>query len=99
MAVVQPSVPEPHGLPASVTALRAHADQLRALAARCGIADLKVAGPGRLVGTTAAGTDALDVAEFELEASSAVGGEVRLFSSRVLGNPGVSPDLTAASPL
>lgn len=85
--------------PVSETAVRAHARELRALAAEYGIASLRFASPGRLVGTVAEDRDAFDVADFELAAVRLLGAEVRLYSDRVLAKPNVSPDLIGAQAL
>jgi hypothetical protein len=79
--------------------LRAHADELRALAARHGISDLRFASAGKLVGHVAEDRDALDVADFEVAAVELVGAELRLYSDRVLDKRNVSRDLVAARPL
>jgi hypothetical protein len=79
--------------------LRAHADELRALAARYGISDLRFASAGKLVGHVAEDRDALDVADFEVAAVELVGAELRLYSDRVLDKRNVSRDLVAARPL
>jgi hypothetical protein len=79
--------------------LRAHADELRALAARHGISDLRFASAGKLVGHVAEDRDALDVADFEVAAVELVGAELRLYSDRVLDKRNVSRDLVAVRPL
>jgi hypothetical protein len=91
---VEPSLP-----PVDETAVRAHAEGLRLLAAGYGITDLRFASTGRLVGHVAEDRDTLDVADFELAAVRLLGAEVRLYSDRVLGKRNVSPDLVAARPL
>ena len=91
---MEPSLP-----PVDEATVRAHAGELRALAARHGITGLRFASPGRLVGHLAEDRDAFDVADFEIAAVSMLGAEVRLYSDRVLGKPNVSPDLVAARPL
>jgi hypothetical protein len=93
-AAVEPLLP-----PADETVLRAHADELRALAARYGISDLRFASAGKLVGHVAEDRDAFDVADFEVAAVELLGAELRLYSDRVLGNRNVSRDLVAARPL
>lgn len=82
--------------PAAENAVRAHARQLRAIAAEHGISDLRFASLGRLVGHIADDKDALDVADFELAAIALLGADVRLYSDRVLRKPHVSPDLVTA---
>jgi len=85
--------------PADEVTVRAHADQLRALAAEHGITALRFASPGRLVGHLAEDRDAFDAADFELAAIKVLDAEVELYADRVLGKPNVSPDLVAARPL
>lgn len=84
---------------ADEASVRAHAEELRTLAARHGITELRYASPGRLVGHVAADKDMLDVATFDVDASDLLGASVMLFSDAVLTNDGVSPDLVAAQPL
>lgn len=91
---VEPSLP-----PVGESAVRAHADELQALAAQHGITGLRFASAGRLVGHVAEDRDAFDVADFEIAAVRLLGAEVRLYSDRVLGKHNVSPDLVAARPL
>lgn len=93
-AAVEPLLP-----PADETVLRAHAEELRALAARYGISDLRFASAGKLVGHVAEDRDALDVADFEVAAVELLGAELRLYSDRVLDKRNVSRDLVAARPL
>lgn len=92
-AAVEPLLP-----PADEAVLRAHADELRALAARFGMSDLRFASAGKLVGHVTEHRDALDVADFEVAAVELLGAELRLYSDRVLGNRNVSRDLVAARP-
>lgn len=93
-AAVEPLLP-----PADKAVLRAHADELRALAARYGISDLRFASPGKLVGHVAEDRDGFDVADFEVAAVELLGAELRLYSDRVLDKRNVSRDLVAARPL
>jgi hypothetical protein len=79
--------------------VRAHAGELRDLATRYGIAELRFASAGRLVGRVPADKDLLDVAAFDVEATDLLGASVMLFSDAVLSKENVSPDLVAASPL
>jgi hypothetical protein len=88
---------EPNG--ADEALVHAHADELRALAARYGISDLRFASPGRLVGSVKPDRDLYDVAGFDADASDLLGASVALFSDRVLSKPNVSPDLVAAHAL
>jgi hypothetical protein len=74
----------------------AHARELRELAARHGIIELRFASPGRLVGHIAEDRDALEVAEFEVAAAQLLRADVSLYSDAVLDKAGVSPDLLAA---
>jgi hypothetical protein len=90
----EPSLP-----PAAENAVRAHAHQLRAIAAEHGISELRFASLGRLVGHVAEDKDALDVADFELAVIQLLGADVRLYSDRVLRKPHVSPDLVTAQPV
>lgn len=85
--------------PVTEAAVRAHTRELHVLAAEYGIASLRFASPGRLVGSVAADRDAFDVADFELAAVRLLGAEVRLYSDRVLTKPNVSPDLIGARAL
>lgn len=90
---------EPSLAPAAEKAVRAHAHQLRAIAAEYGISDLRFASFGRLVGHVAEDKDALDVADFESAAIALLGADVRLYSDRVLRKSHVSPDLVTAQPV
>jgi hypothetical protein len=93
-SAVEPSLP-----PADEAAVRRHADELRALAARHGISQLRFASAGRLVGRVDEDRDAFDAADFEVAARQLLGADVGLFSDRVLNNEHVSPDLVAALPV
>jgi hypothetical protein len=79
--------------------VRAHAHQLREIAAEHGISDLRFAPLWRLVGHVAEDKDALAVVDFERAAIALLGADVRLRSDRVLCKPHVSPDLVAARPV
>ncbi|MBC9957304.1 hypothetical protein [Yimella sp. cx-51] len=85
--------------PADEAMVRSHGDELRALAARYGISELRFASPGRLVGHVADDRDALDTAAFEIAARALLGAEIGLYSDRVLDKPHVSPDLITAQPV
>jgi hypothetical protein len=89
--------PEPAG--ADEALVRAHADELRTLAARRGITELRFASPGRLVGRVDEDRDLYDVAGFDADASELLDAPVSLFSDRVLAKPNVSADLVAAHSL
>ena len=88
---------EPDGADEAV--VRAHVDELRALAGRHGISELRFASTGRLVGRVSEDRDLLDVASFDADASDLLGAAVMLFSDRVLNKPNVSTDLVAARAL
>lgn len=75
---VEPPLP-----PADEAAVRAHIEELRALAAEHGITDLRFASAGRLVGRVAEDRDAFDVADFELAAMGVLRAKVRLCSDPV----------------
>lgn len=85
--------------PADEQTVRAHIDEVRALAGRYGITDLRFASPGRLVGHVAADRDLFDVFGFQREAGALLGAGVEVFSDAVLDNEHVSPDLAAARSL
>ena len=99
MTVMSSSAAEPHLPPAGERAVRAHAGQLRSLAAKHGITELRFAAPGKLVGHVAEDRDLFDVVDFEAEAEQLMGHEVDLYSDRVLSKPNVSPELIEAKPL
>lgn len=90
---------EPGLPPADEATVRAHAEQLWALAAKYRITDLRFASAGRLVGHFAEDRDAFDALHFEAEAMDLLGSELHVHSDKVLGNRGVSPDLLEATPL
>ncbi|MGY1709154.1 hypothetical protein ACI8AC_06540 [Geodermatophilus sp. SYSU D00758] len=89
--------PEPVG--ADEQLVRAHAQELVALAAEHGIHDLRFASPGRLLGRVDPDRDALDMAEFAVAAGHLLGAEVSLLSDAVLSKPNVSADLLNARSL
>ena len=78
---------------------RAHAADLRDLAAQHGITNLRFASAGRLLGHLDNDRDSVDVARFELSAEERLRRSFFLISDRVLTNPRVNPDLITASPL
>lgn len=88
-----------HEPAATEVALRSNAVALQSLAAQHGISQLRVAGPGRLVGHIAEDRDLFDVAAFETAAQELVGAEVELYSDGVLEHDNVSPELLTATPL
>ena len=79
--------------------IRMHADELRALAARLGLAELRYASGNRLVVTESDESVAFGHYRFAVEASLLIGRQVCTFWSEVLSNAGVSPDLVASAPL
>lgn len=85
--------------PADEATVRAHADELIALARRHGIGRLRYASPGRIVGHIAADRDLFDVFAFERAAHGLLGAEIEVFSDAVLTKEHVSPDLVAAREL
>lgn len=84
---------------ATETVLRSNAVALQSLAAQHGISQLRVAGPGRLVGHIGEARDLFDIAAFETAAQELVGAEVELYSDGVLERDNVSPELLTATPL
>ena len=78
---------EPSFPPLDEATVRAHAGELRALAAGHGVTGLRFASPGRLVGHLAGYLDAFDVADFEIAALGALGAKVELYSCRVPYRP------------
>lgn len=79
--------------------IRAHRDEVLALAAELGITDVKVGPKGRLVGTMS--PDAVPGAPFVFTARAGEVFEhiVYMFSSRIAANEGAGADLKAAVPL
>lgn len=84
---------------ATEAVLRESAVALRSLAAEHGITELRIAGPGRLVGHIGEDRDLFDVAAFETSAGDVLGAGVEMYSDGVLDHDNVSPDLLAATPL
>lgn len=98
MGMGRHAAPEPiWPLLEEVTA-RAHAGELRELAAEYGITNLRFASAGRLVGT-AGDDETYDGIGFEMAAQKLLQADIMLIADRVLSRPGVSQDLVAASPL
>ncbi|MHB1910938.1 MAG: hypothetical protein ACYCTI_02660 [Acidimicrobiales bacterium] len=93
------SLPELTPRPADEALVRAHAEELRSVAQRHGISELRFASAGRLVGKVDQARDLFDVAAFDVEASDVLGAAVMLFSDRVLAKPNVSADLVSARAL
>jgi len=95
------SIPLDHPAPPPLdeATARAHAAELRALAARHGITNLRFASDGRLLGHLEADRDDDDMADFDLSVEALLDRSLFLISDRVLSKPRVSPDLLTATPL
>jgi hypothetical protein len=91
--------PVPTLPPLDEATARAHADQLRSLAAEHGITQLRFASAGRLVGHVGEEHDTIDTAEFQIAVEDALGKQASLFVDRIFKRAGVSSDLLAATPL
>lgn len=79
--------------------IRAHAAELIAMAKSLGLADLRYASSNRIVVRRTDHVESLGVHKFSERASFMLGHQIRAYSDAVLRNPGVSPDLLAATPL
>ena len=79
--------------------IRAHAAELIALAEGIGLTYVRYASGNRLVVTRTERVEPLGECVFAERASLLLGHQVRVYSDGVLSNPGVSPDLVAATPL
>ena len=79
--------------------IRAHADELIAMAESLGLADLRYASSNRIVVRMTDRAAPFDDHRFSERASALLGHQIRAYSDAVLENPGVSPDLLAATPL
>ena len=79
--------------------IRAHAAELIAMAEGIGLTDVRYASGNRLVVTRTERVEPLGEYVFAERASFLLGQQVRVYSDGVLSNPGVSPDLVAATPL
>lgn len=79
--------------------IRAHAAELIAMARGIGLANVRYASSNRLVVTRTENVEPLGEFRFAEQASFFLGRQVRVYGDEVLRNPGVSPDLVAASPL
>jgi len=95
------SIPLDHPAPPPLdeATARAHAAELRALAARHGITNLRFASDGRLLGHLEPDRDLADTADFEIAGEARFQRSFFLISDRVLRKPRVSPDLLTATPL
>mgnify|MGYP003606603592 CR=1 FL=1 len=79
--------------------IRAHAAELVAMAEDLGLSDVRYASSNRIVVTRTDHVESLGVHKFSERASFLLGHQIRAYSDAVLKNPGVSPDLLAATPL
>jgi hypothetical protein len=79
--------------------IRAHAAELVAMAESLGLSDLRYASSDRIVVTLTDHVEPLGEYKFSERASFVLGHQMRAYSDAVLKNPGVSPDLLAATPL
>jgi hypothetical protein len=79
--------------------IREHAAELIAMAESLGLSDLRYASSNRIVVTLTDHVEPLGEYKFSERASFMLGHQIRAYSDAVLKNPGVSPDLLAATPL
>ena len=79
--------------------IRAHAAELIAVADALGLSDVRYASDNRLVVSVSDHFQRLGPFTFAEEASYLLGRRIHVYSDEVLKNPGVSPDLVAATPL
>ena len=79
--------------------IRAHAAELIAMAESLGLSDVRYASDNRLVVSVSDHFQRLGPFTFAEEASYHLGRRIHVYSDEVLKNPGVSPDLVAATPL
>lgn len=79
--------------------IRAHAAELIAMAEALGLANLRYASADRIVVTVTDHVEYLGEFRFAERASHMIGHQIRVYTDGVLTNPGVSPDLVAATPL
>ena len=79
--------------------IRAHAAELIAMAEDLGMTNVRYASDNRLVVTATDHFERLGPFTFAEEASYLLGYRIRVYSDGVLKNPGVSPDLVAATSL
>ena len=79
--------------------IRAHAAELIAMAESLGLADLRYASSNRIVVRRTDHVEPMGEHRFSERASFMLGRQIRASSDAVLQNPGVSPDLLAATPL
>jgi hypothetical protein len=79
--------------------IRAHAAELIAMTETLGLAHVRYASADRIVVTVTDHVDYLGEFRFADRASFMMGCQIRVYTDGVLTNPGVSPDLLAATPL
>lgn len=79
--------------------IRAHAAELIAMADTLGLSDVRYASDNRLVVSVSDHFRRLGPFTLAEEASYLLGRRIHVYSDEVLTNPGVSPDLVAATPL
>lgn len=79
--------------------IRTHAADLIAMAESLGLADLRYASSNRIVVRLTDHAETLAEYRLSERASFLLGRQIRAYSDAVLKNPGVSPDLLAATPL
>jgi hypothetical protein len=85
--------------PADEQLIRAHAAELISMAEGLGLANARYASDNRLVVRVTDHFERLGPFTFAEEASFMLGCRIHVYSGEVLTNPGVSPDLVAATPL
>jgi hypothetical protein len=78
---------------------RAHAAELRELAAAHGVSNLRFVSTGHLLGHIEPGYEVGEDADFEIEAEERLRRSFFLITDGALRNPGVSPELLNATPL
>jgi hypothetical protein len=85
--------------PADEQLIRDRAAELIAMAEELGLANVRYASGNRLVVSVTDHFQRLGTFTLAEEASYLLGRRIRVYSDGVLKNPGVSPDLVAATPL
>ena len=84
---------------ANESVIRAHAAELIAMADTLGLANVRYASADRIVVTVTDHVEHLGEFRFAERASFMMGHQIRVYTDGALKNPGVSPDLVAATPL
>ena len=79
--------------------IRAHAAELIEMAESLGLTDLRYASTNRVVVRLTDHAAPFGDHKFSERASFLLGHQIRAYDDEVLKNPGVSPDLLAATPL